>query len=381
MSSGVVKFWCYSNTDNNDQSKSSEAYRFLKDTVVNAVEVYLRETNEHSLGVQFACGCPLIPMEKIVGSSVGDDQSVADRSAQYVAHDPIYTLDRLIVNPSVMDELLKSVGLLGNQDLIFEKWGLKQNSPHHAVALNFYGDPGTGKSLAAHAIASFLGKKIILASYAGIESMYHGEGPKNVEAIFSAAERQGAVLFIDEADSLLSKRLTNVQQGSEQAINSMRSQILICLEKFSGVVIFATNLVSNYDRAFESRIRSIEFALPDEERRRKIWAIHLPKSFPVDSEVTPDRLAKIEDVSGRDIRNTVQSVAEWMVFKKCERATLAMFTDAIDRIKKSRYVKRGKCNDVKLTKEERKNIAAACNDAMESNPRIRKALSANPDQG
>jgi SpoVK/Ycf46/Vps4 family AAA+-type ATPase len=92
--------------------------------------------------------------------------------------------------------------------------------------------------------------KIIEASYAHIKSMYHGEGPKNVEALFYAAQAQNAILFIDEADSLLSRRLTNVNQGSEQAINSMRSQLLICLERFKGVVIFATNLVQNYDPAF-----------------------------------------------------------------------------------------------------------------------------------
>ena len=56
-----------------------------------------------------------------------------------------------------------------------------------------------------------------------------GEGPKNVSAIFLAAEEQDAVLFIDEADSLLSKRLVNVSDPSGQAMNSMRSQLLICL--------------------------------------------------------------------------------------------------------------------------------------------------------
>ncbi|MBR8840228.1 MAG: AAA family ATPase [Stigonema ocellatum SAG 48.90 = DSM 106950] len=55
--------------------------------------------------------------------------------------------------------------------------------------------------------------------------------------------RDNAVLFIDEADSLLSKRLLHVTQGSEQAINSIRSQLFICLEQYQGIVIFATNLV------------------------------------------------------------------------------------------------------------------------------------------
>ena len=55
----------------------------------------------------------------------------------------------------------------------------------------------------------------------------------------------------------------------------MRSQLLICLEQFRGIVIFATNLVVNYDRAFLSRLISIEFRVPDATARRAIWERHL----------------------------------------------------------------------------------------------------------
>lgn len=96
-----------------------------------------------------------------------------------------------------------------------------------------------------------------------------------VKAIFRAAERENAILFLDESDSLLSKRLTNVSDGSAQAINSMRSQLLICLENFTGIVIFATNLVVNYDKAFLSRLINVEFTYPTEEERVAIWNIHL----------------------------------------------------------------------------------------------------------
>ena len=62
------------------------------------------------------------------------------------------------------------------------------------------------------------------------------------------------MLFFDEADSFLGKRIQNVSSSSDQAINSLRSQMLILLEDFEGVVVFATNLADNYDKAFESRI-------------------------------------------------------------------------------------------------------------------------------
>ena len=167
--------------------------------------------------------------------------------------------------------------------------------------------------MAAEAIAHKLGKKILKASYADIESKYHGEGPKMVKAIFKAAQDNDAVLFIDEADSLLSKRLTNVTQGSEQAINSMRSQLLICLEEFHGIVIFATNLVVNYDKAFLTRLISIEFKKPDVEARQKIWEVHIRPingnklNIPLSEDVSTQELAAKYEFTGREIRKAVIS--------------------------------------------------------------------------
>jgi len=228
------------------------------------------------------------------------------RSAQYEAQQPLWTLDSLVAPESLLEELRTTISLVRLEPLVFDEWGLREIEPFPRSALNFHGGPGTGKTLAAHAVAAELGKKIMVASYAQIESKYHGDGPKNVEAIFHAARQQDAVLFMDEADSLLSKRLTNVTQGSEQAINSMRSQILICLERHKGVVIFATNLVENYDRAFETRVRHIHFPQPDHAARTAIWQKHLPKRLPLHEDVTPHRLAELADeFCGRDIKNAV----------------------------------------------------------------------------
>lgn len=81
-------------------------------------------------------------------------------------------------------------------------------------------------------MADAMGKKIILASYAEIESKYHGDGPKNVKKLFQIASESNAVFFIDEADSLLSKRFINLTQGSEQAINLCVASYLSRLSNF-----------------------------------------------------------------------------------------------------------------------------------------------------
>ena len=150
-----------------------------------------------------------------------------------------------------------------------------------------------------------------MVSYADIENKYHGEGPKNVKAIFLAAKQNDAVLFIDEADSLLFKRLTSVEHGSEQAINSMRSELLISLENFNGIVIFATNLVVNYDQAFLTRLISVEFEFPDAECRKRIWDVHIYSqgsnglNIPLDEKIDTEELAKKYELSGREIRKAV----------------------------------------------------------------------------
>ncbi|UZQ51897.1 ATP-binding protein [Clostridium kluyveri] len=259
------------------------------------------------------------------------------RAERYEVKEPKWDFKSLILTKNVLEELEISLSIIENETLVFDTWGLRTFEPHPRSALNFYGPPGTGKTMAAHAIANKLGKKILIASYAQIESKYHGEGPKNVEALFMAAQKNDAVLFIDEADSMLSKRLTHVTQGSEQAINSMRSQLLICLEKFKGVVIFATNLVKNYDYAFETRVKNINFTMPDEECREKIWEVHLLPSIPKSYDVNTKELAeKFTDFCGRDIKNAVIDACLFVAVNKKDELNQNDIIKACDRILEKR---------------------------------------------
>lgn len=212
---------------------------------------------------------PQIPAEK--ESKKSEEFDYDKLSENYHAEEPHYTFEQVILPDKLKEEIEEAVATIQVESKVFDEWGLRTIIPNASSALSFYGPPGTGKSMAAEAIAQKLNKKILRATYADIESKFHGEGPKMVKAIFRAAERDKAVLFLDESDSLLSKRLTNVTDGSAQAINSMRSQLLICLEQFRGIVIFATNLVVNYDKAFLSRLISIEFQTPDSKARYAIW--------------------------------------------------------------------------------------------------------------
>lgn len=205
-------------------------------------------------------------------SSEFDYEKLAEN---YHAEEPRYSFDQVILPDALRTSIEEAVSTILVEQKVFDEWGLRAIIPNASSALSFYGPPGTGKSMAAEAIAQKLNKKILRATYADIESKYLGEGPKMVKAIFYAAQRDDAVLFLDESDSLLSKRLTNTADSTAQSINSMRSQLLICLEQFKGIVVFATNLVVHYDKAFLSRLINIEFTKPDQAAREAIWYQHL----------------------------------------------------------------------------------------------------------
>ncbi|MGB7709718.1 MAG: ATP-binding protein [Microcoleus sp.] len=351
------------------------ASRLCQNRLLTAVNKLLDETGLEKIQITIGTASEIDKdSENLAANTADTNQKKSDndllpeeRAQKYKAGKPLFSFEQLIITQEIEDELLLAVDLIELEAKVFDEWGLREIEPFPRTALNFYGLPGTGKTLAAHAIASKINRQILVASYAQIESMYHGEGPKNVEAIFIAAEREGALLFIDEADSLLSKRLTNVNQGSEQAINSMRSQLLICLERFRGVVIFSTNLVENYDKAFETRVRHVKFPMPDEKGRQQIWRKHLPQKLPGVKKISVEELAKVDDVCGRDIKNAVIDAAMRVARQRKEEIELSDLLRSIEHIKTARI--NVKPASERLTPEEteavRQKVQAALNEQKE----------------
>jgi len=166
--------------------------------------------------------------------------------------------------------------------------------------------------MSAHAIANEINKKILTVNYADVESKFVGEAPKNLISVFEIAKSQDAVLFFDEADSFLGKRITNVGSSSDQSVNSLRSQMLILLESYDITIIFATNLNENYDKAFNSRIlTNIKFELPDISLRKQTITKLIPANAPIQKGLLGDdklisKLANLSDgFSYRDLKNTI----------------------------------------------------------------------------
>lgn len=233
-----------------------------------------------------------------------------DNTPDFFPTQPKYHFDQIILPEHLKKDIYDAVKILECKDLIYYQWGFGEVDPVPRSILNFYGEPGTGKTMCAHAIANHLGKQILALNYAQIESKYVGEAAKNLQKAFDVAKQTDSVLFFDEADSFLGKRIENVTQGSDQALNSLRSQMLILLEEFEGVVLFATNLVTNFDAAFESRIlKHIRFELPNQEARAAIIKKMLPSRLPLVETFTDDQImeaaALIDGFSGREIKGAV----------------------------------------------------------------------------
>jgi len=81
------------------------------------------------------------------------------------------------------------------------------------------GEPGTGKTMAAHAMAHAFSKKLLIVDYSQIESKYVGDTPKNLKKIFDFAKHIDCVIFFDEADAILSKRVTNMSSATDTSVN------------------------------------------------------------------------------------------------------------------------------------------------------------------
>ena len=263
-------------------------------------------------------------------SSSDNKEETEDAPAQYSSGKPMYTLDKVIMPEDTHQQIERAIALIQGRRKIFEEWGFAEVDPHTKTILCFFGAPGTGKTMCAHAIASALQKNIMIASYASIESKYVGEGPKNLQKIFKDAQDQDAVLFFDEADSFLSKRVANAETGSDKHYNRMSNEMFQLLENYDGIIIFATNLVADFDKAFKSRILAfVEFKQPDCEARKKLIKAMIPSKLPLHrefSDTSIDELAEMsEGFCGREIRKAMLTTLAEGAMKGVEAFTCEEF--------------------------------------------------------
>jgi len=260
----------------------------------------------------------------------------------FVPEEPKFSLDEIILPDEVKNQILDVATYADNAHRVFELWGFKRTHKFsRRIGINLYGAPGTGKTMAAHAIARELGRKILIVNYADIESKYVGETPKNIRKAFEAAKNSNSILFFDEADAILSKRVTNMTQAVDVSVNQTRSVMLMLMNEFQDFIIFATNFIENFDPAFMRRISiHVKFTLPDEDCRKKLWRMYTPPEVP--NNLDFDELAKkFDGISGSDISNAMLNAAFKAARLKADELDKSFVFEAVENILASKRANLG----------------------------------------
>jgi SpoVK/Ycf46/Vps4 family AAA+-type ATPase len=220
---------------------------------------------------------------------------------------PLNTFESLILEEKTVRDLKKGLGKVTLDSYIRKDLGWDAIDSSRRTVLNFYGPPGTGKTKAAQVVANILEKKMLHVDYSAVVGKYVGETGKNLKKIFQIAKENDAIIFLDEADSLLNKRSSDIKSPHGEYLNQEKNILMQELDKFDGVVILTTNLFANYDDALIRRIaQHVAFNLPSLELRAQLIESHIPKEVKLADNVKLTDIAKIaQGFSGGDIKNLV----------------------------------------------------------------------------
>lgn len=220
-----------------------------------------------------------------------------------------YTFDDLKVPPQTRKVLDNICAHVNHREKVYIRWGLEKRYAYgRSVSALFAGSPGTGKTMAAHALSTALSIPLYCINLSQVVDKYIGETEKKLEQIFTLAERSNTILFFDEADSLFGKR-SEVSDSKDRYANIEVSYILQRMEQYDGIVILATNNRGNMDDAFLRRIRFIaDFQMPDEELRKQIWLGCFTDQTPL-GHLDLDFIARKFEFSGGDIKNVALNAA------------------------------------------------------------------------
>lgn len=235
-------------------------------------------------------------------------------------------------NESAKQDLTEIVDFLKNPKK-YEKLGAK--IPRGVLLA---GDPGTGKTLMARAVAGEANVPFFSISGSEFAEMFVGVGASRVRDLFSKAKKNApSIIFIDEIDAVAHKR--DARGGAGREDEQTLNQILVEMDGFdndSGVIVIAaTNRVDMLDKALlrPGRFdRHINVTLPERKDRLEILKVHF-KGKPVEVSVDLEALAKkTAGSSGADLANIANESAITAAREGHKAISNADLTEAFERI-------------------------------------------------
>lgn len=201
-------------------------------------------------------------------------------------------------------EIKEAVELPLTHPELYEEVGIK---PPKGVIL--YGEPGTGKTLLAKAVANETSATFFRVVGSELVQKYSGEGPKLVRELFRLAEEHSpSIVFIDEIDAIGHKRV-ETSSGGKREVQRTMLELLNQLDGFDTStevkVILATNRIESLDPALirPGRIdRKIYFPFPDTNTKRRIFQIHTAKMTMAENVDLEEFIMSKDELSGADIK-------------------------------------------------------------------------------
>jgi SpoVK/Ycf46/Vps4 family AAA+-type ATPase len=237
-------------------------------------------------------------------------QSVSRLTAMARRVTPLYGWDDITLPPEGLAHLREICAHLQYRRHVFGEWRFDHKmSLGKGVSALFVGAPGTGKTMAAEVIARELRLDLYKVDLSCVVSKYIGETEKNLGRVFDEADQSNGILFFDEADALFGRR-SEVKDSHDRYANIEIDYLLQRMEEYQGIVILASNFQRNIDDAFRRRLRFlVEFPLPDEKNRARIWRTVFPPETPLSEDIDFAFLAHKFKLTGGSIRNIALSAA------------------------------------------------------------------------
>jgi len=234
-----------------------------------------------------------------------------------------------------VQEIKEVVELPLKKPELFKKIGI---TPPKGILL--YGNPGTGKTLLAKAVASSTNSTFIEIVGSELVQKFIGEGAKMVKEIFELARKKApSIIFIDELDALAAKRI-EIGTSGEREVNRTFMQLLAEIDGFEPLgnvkVIGATNRKDILDPAVirPGRLdRLIYIPLPNSEARLEILKIH-SKNMTLSKDVDLKNLsALMDDMSGAEIKAVCTEAGYFVIRENRTNITRKDLLKGIDKVR------------------------------------------------
>lgn len=272
----------------------------LDDAIAECARRFRFERRAIERVVRSLTGAPTLTARRLLHACRMEAMSEFGHLAQPVVSR--FTLEELVLPPAQAQQIEEICQAMRALTTVHYTWGTARAWNEGGLAVLFGGPPGTGKTMAAEALAQALELPMYRIDLSQVVNKYIGETEKNLKRIFDAAEIADCILFFDEADALFGKR-TEVKDAHDRFANIEISYLLERMERFKGLAILATNRKKDLDEAFMRRLRGVvEFPLPGLAERERIWRAVFPPAVDT-SAVDFAYLARQFPLSGGHIRS------------------------------------------------------------------------------